>query len=36
MPHWECDKCDESFEMDDIPEKCPKCGADDGTFSLIE
>ena len=32
---WKCDKCEETFELDDIPEICPKCGADDDTFSLI-
>lgn len=35
MP-WKCDKCNATFEMEEIPEKCPKCGAEDGTFSLVE
>jgi len=35
MP-WKCDKCGATFDMEDIPKKCPECEAEDGTFSLIE
>jgi len=33
---WKCDKCGAVFDLDDIPEKCPECGAEDGTFSMID
>ena len=33
---WKCDKCGFLFNEDDIPEKCPQCGTDNGTFSLVE
>lgn len=33
---WKCDTCGATFESEDIPEKCPKCSVDDGTFSLID
>jgi len=33
---WKCDTCEATFNVDDIPEKCPKCGIEDGTFSLID
>lgn len=33
---WKCDKCGYIFELDDIPEDCPECGEDEGTFSLID
>jgi rubrerythrin len=36
MTHWKCDKCEAEFELEEIPEECPECGATDGTFSLIE
>ena len=36
MPNWKCDKCGHEFDLDDFPEECPSCKADDGTFSLIE
>jgi len=32
---WKCDECGAMFDLEDIPVKCPKCGAEDGTFSLI-
>ena len=35
MP-WKCDRCQAIFEMEEIPQKCPKCGTEDGTFSLVE
>ncbi|MFX1495365.1 MAG: rubredoxin-like domain-containing protein [Promethearchaeota archaeon] len=34
--NWKCDNCGETFNLDDIPEKCPKCGAEDSTFSLVD
>jgi rubrerythrin len=33
---WKCDKCGETFNLDDIPEKCPKCGEEESTFSLVD
>ncbi|MGM0468214.1 MAG: rubredoxin-like domain-containing protein [Promethearchaeati archaeon] len=36
MPYWKCDKCGAKFDLEDIPEECPECGATDGTFSFIE
>ncbi|MHA2430677.1 MAG: rubredoxin-like domain-containing protein [Promethearchaeota archaeon] len=33
---WKCDKCGETFKLDDIPEKYPKCGAEENTFSLVD
>ncbi|MFW9951203.1 MAG: rubredoxin-like domain-containing protein [Candidatus Thorarchaeota archaeon] len=33
---WKCDQCGALFDNVDIPEKCPECGINDGTFSLIE
>jgi rubrerythrin len=33
---WKCDECGATFDLQDIPEKCPKCGRDDGTFSLVD
>ena len=33
---WKCDTCGATFELDDIPEECPKCGTNTGTFSLID
>ncbi|MHA1192275.1 MAG: rubredoxin-like domain-containing protein [Promethearchaeota archaeon] len=33
---WKCDKCGKTFEIEDIPEKCPECNSDDGTFSLVD
>ena len=33
---WKCDTCGAAFELQDIPETCPKCGTEDGTFSLID
>ncbi|MFX0058149.1 MAG: rubredoxin-like domain-containing protein [Candidatus Hodarchaeota archaeon] len=35
MP-WKCDECDAIFDLEDIPKKCPECGEERGTFSLIE
>jgi len=31
-----CDQCGDIFDLYDIPEKCPRCGAEDGTFSLVD
>ena len=33
---WKCDKCGEIFDLDDIPEKYPKCGTEDDTFSMMD
>ena len=33
---WKCDTCGATFEKNDITEQCPKCGADEGTFSLMD
>jgi rubrerythrin len=33
---WKCDICGTAFENEEIPEKCPKCGSEEGTFSLID
>lgn len=33
---WKCDKCGATFDLEDIPEKCPECGAEDSTFSLVD
>lgn len=33
---WKCDKCGHEFSEDDIPSKCPGCGAEDGTFSMVD
>ena len=33
---WKCDKCNAEFDLEDIPEKCPACGAEDGTFSIVD
>lgn len=33
---WKCDECGYIFELNDIPEKCPECGINEGTFSLID
>lgn len=33
---WKCDECGATFNLDDIPEKCPDCGTENGTFSLID
>jgi len=33
---WKCDKCGSNFDLEDIPEKCPNCGAEDGTFSIVD
>ncbi|MFX1587587.1 MAG: rubredoxin-like domain-containing protein [Promethearchaeota archaeon] len=33
---WKCDECGYTFDLEDIPETCPECGQEDGTFSLIE
>ncbi|MCJ7647289.1 MAG: hydrogenase maturation nickel metallochaperone HypA [Candidatus Lokiarchaeota archaeon] len=33
---WKCDKCEKTFENEDIPEKCPECNSEDGTFSLVD
>jgi len=32
---WKCDTCGNTFQNEDIPEECPKCGTDNATFSLI-
>ena len=34
--NWKCDKCGHDFDLDDFPEKCPSCGAEDGTFSMVD
>lgn len=36
MTQWKCDKCGTEFKLEDIPEECPECKANDGTFTLIE
>ena len=33
---WKCDECGATFELEGFPEKCPKCGAKDGIFSLVD
>jgi rubrerythrin len=33
---WKCDECGAKFDLEDIPKKCPECGCDDGTFSLVD
>jgi len=36
---WKCDKCSHEFDLDDFPEegfKCPGCGGEDCSFSLLE
>ncbi|MBA7615120.1 hypothetical protein ES703_22397 [subsurface metagenome] len=36
---WKCDKCGHEFDSDDFPEegfKCPGCGGEDCSFSLLE
>jgi len=33
---WKCDECGATFDLTDIPKTCPECGANDGTFSLID
>jgi rubrerythrin len=33
---WKCDECGYEFDLPEIPEKCPNCGKEDGTFSLID
>ena len=33
---WKCDKCGKIFEHEDIPEKCPECNSEAGTFSLVD
>jgi rubrerythrin len=33
---WKCDKCGKIFEHEDIPEKCPECNSEVGTFSLVD
>lgn len=33
---WKCDKCVDFFDLYDIPEECPRCGAEDDTFSLVD
>jgi rubrerythrin len=33
---WKCDECGATFDLECIPEKCPECGAEDGTFSLVD
>ena len=30
---WKCDSCGHEFDLDDIPDKCPKCGSDE-SFSM--
>ncbi len=35
---FKCDKCGHEFELEDFPDeafKCPGCGKNDLTFSLI-
>ena len=32
---WKCDKCGKTFEHEEIPENCPECNSEDGTFSLV-
>jgi len=34
--NWKCDKCGAVFDLGDIPEKCPECGSDDATFSMVD
>jgi len=36
LMRWKCDKCGATFHLEDIPEKCLECGAEDGTFSLVD
>lgn len=36
MTQWKCDKCGADFNLDDIPDECPECKANDGSFSLME
>lgn len=33
---WKCDECGVIFDLEGIHEKCPECGAEDGTFSLVD
>jgi len=33
---WKCDECGATFDLDEIPKKCPECKCDDGTFSLVD
>jgi rubrerythrin len=36
---WKCDKCGYEFDSDDFPEegfKCPGCGDEDCSFSILE
>ena len=33
---WKCDECGAIFDLESIPEKCPECGSEDGTFSLVD
>jgi rubrerythrin len=33
---WKCDECGATFDLEEIPEKCPDCGEEEVTFSLIE
>jgi rubrerythrin len=33
---WKCDNCGAIFDLADIPNECLECGANDGTFSLID
>lgn len=35
---FKCDKCGHEFESDGFPEegfKCPGCGSEDATFSIV-
>lgn len=36
---FKCDKCGYEFDLDDFPDegfKCPGCGGEDCTFTLLE
>jgi rubrerythrin len=33
---WKCDTCGATFDNEDIPEKCPRCENEEGTFSLVD
>jgi rubrerythrin len=36
MGSWKCNNCGEEFDLEEIPEECPKCGETDTTFQLVE